>query len=93
MSFSGPLAAAFPYRAEGRLLRNPFSEPAQSSHTFWPGRALNRPRRSVSSKASYGIVTSATTRTASGWNDQLPGGIRTHKTSTPFHGARPEGAK
>jgi hypothetical protein len=33
------------------------------------------------------FVTSTTAPIATGWSDQLPGGIRTHWESTPFHGA------
>ena len=41
MSFGCSLAAAFPFGVEGRLLQNPFSEPAQRSHKFWPDSSLN----------------------------------------------------
>lgn len=47
MPFGCPLAAAFPFRVEGRLLQDPFSEPARRSHEFWPDSSLSRPRRPI----------------------------------------------
>jgi hypothetical protein len=41
MPFGFPLAAAFPFRVEGRLLQDPFSEPARRSRKFWPDSSLN----------------------------------------------------
>ena len=47
MPFGCPLAAAIPFRTEGRLLQGPFSEPAQRSRKFWADRSLNRRKRPI----------------------------------------------
>jgi hypothetical protein len=47
MSFGCPLVAAFPFGVEGRLLQDPFSEPARRSRKFWPVSSLSRLKRPV----------------------------------------------
>src|ERR1700722_2960604 len=68
------LTAAFPFRAEGRLLRGPFSELARRSRKLWPTNSLNRLKRPFYTEGFRDFVTSTSASIASGWNDQLPGG-------------------
>jgi hypothetical protein len=77
------LTAAFPFRAEGRLLQGPFSELARRSRKLWPADSLNRLKRPFCTEGFRDFVTSTSASIASGWNDQLPDGIRTHRTTTP----------
>src|SRR5258708_40089743 len=45
------------------------------------------PKATLYTGGSDGFVSSTTAPIATGWSDQLPGGIRTHWKSPPLHGA------
>jgi hypothetical protein len=45
------------------------------------------PKATPYTGGSDGFVSSTTAPVATGWSDQLPGGIRTHWKSPPLHGA------
>jgi hypothetical protein len=45
------------------------------------------PKATLYTGGSDGFVSSTTAPVATGWSDQLPGGIRTHWKSPPLHGA------
>jgi len=45
------------------------------------------PKATLYIRGFDGFVTSTAAPIASGWSDQLPGGIRTHWESPPLHGA------
>ncbi len=61
---------------------------ACSAFTHVPACMLAKsPEATLYTGGSDGFVTSTTAPIASGRSDQLPGGIRTHWKTPPFHGA------
>lgn len=61
---------------------------ACSAFTRVPACLLAKsPKATLYTEGFSRFVTSTTAPVATGWSDQLPGGIRTHCESTPFHGA------
>src|SRR5262249_55557034 len=86
-----PLSAAtvaFPFILEGRLLRRTLSGPARRSPKLRPARSLNRFTRSVVIQGFDPLVTSEPLALLPARTTKLPGGIRTHRKTTPLPGAQ-----
>ena len=82
-----PAAAAFPVIQSGRLPRCPFRG-LLSVHSRYGLHARRIALRRPSTPECFShFVTSMTAPIATGWSEQLPGGNRTHRRSTPLHGA------
>jgi hypothetical protein len=76
LSSSRPAATAFPVFAAGRLLHIAFEACSAFTHVT-ACRLAESPKATLFSEYFNDFVTSAVAPIATGWNDQLPGGIRT----------------
>jgi hypothetical protein len=83
----GPATAAFPGSRAGRLPHHCFRGLLSVHYPLRPARSRGH-SLALSIEGSGDLVTSAAAPIASGWNDQLPGGDRTHGRPVPYHGAR-----
>jgi len=83
-----PVGGGLPRNSGGSAPTLPFSRPARRSLALRPACSLSRLTRpffiGVLQRNSLPPLTAPT---ASGWSDQLPGGIFTHWKSPSLHGA------